>query len=221
MAARTRKSKPGCNDRVASRRAESLPRGDAKLVQIVDAAFADAALRSGNHLKCKPGCTQCCVGVFAISQLDAVRLQVGIRELNRCDPERAGRVKERAKASVKRLAADFPGDQRTGILHEDARSQRAFEDFANDEPCPALDPDTGLCDLYNTRPMTCRVFGPPVRTEGGLGVCELCFTEATEPEILRGEMIPDPDGLEDELLKKVERSLGVNGKTLVAYALLK
>ena len=33
---------------------------------------------------------------------------------------------------------------------------KAFADFGNDEPCPGLDPDTGGCDLYDARPMTCR-----------------------------------------------------------------
>lgn len=198
-----------------------LPALDSKLVQIVDAAFANAALRSGDHLKCRPGCTQCCVGVFAISQLDAVRLQAGMRELRERDKECAGRVKQRAKNSVKRLSADFPGNAVTGLLYKDVRSQSAFEDFANDEPCPALDPETGLCDLYASRPMTCRVFGPPVRTQGGLGVCELCFTEATEEDILRCEMIPDPDALEDRLMKKLGRAKEKREQTIVAYALLK
>jgi hypothetical protein len=55
-----------------------LPAGDHELVQILDAALADTARRSGEWLVCKPGCTQCCVGVFAINQLDAARLQQGL-----------------------------------------------------------------------------------------------------------------------------------------------
>ncbi|HUO59656.1 MAG TPA: YkgJ family cysteine cluster protein [Candidatus Acidoferrales bacterium] len=206
---------------ISPKLAQVPPRTDAKLVQIVDAAFADAAQRSGDHLKCRPGCTQCCVGVFAISQLDAARLTVGMRDLKKRNPERASRVRQRAEESIRRTAEEFPGNRCTGILAEDPQSQRAFDDFANDEPCPALDPNTGLCDLYSSRPMTCRVFGPPVRTEGGLGVCELCFTDANEEEVARCEMIADPDGLEDRLLKKLQESEGKRGQTIVAYALLR
>jgi Fe-S-cluster containining protein len=79
---------------------------------------------------------------------------------------------------------------------------RTFSDFANDEPCPALDPVTGNCELYESRPMTCRVFGPPVRSEDGLGVCELCFHGATNEEIAACEMKPDPDDLESGLLEE-------------------
>src|SRR5512142_745807 len=106
----------------------SLPARDKRLVQIVDAALADATRRSGKWLACRPGCTQCCVGVFPISKLDALRLQEGLRMLTREDPARAKRVAERAHQSVSRLAPEYPGDARTGILARDAGSQARFED---------------------------------------------------------------------------------------------
>jgi hypothetical protein len=40
---------------------------DRGLVQIVDSAMAEAARRSGDWLVCRPGCTQCCIGPFAIT----------------------------------------------------------------------------------------------------------------------------------------------------------
>jgi Fe-S-cluster containining protein len=192
-----------------------LPAGDQKLVQIVDAAFADAAQHSGKWLLCRPGCTQCCIGVFEINQLDALRLRQGMAELKKQDPKRAKRVQERARESVKRLENEFPGDVRTGVLAEDEEAQAAFEDFANDEPCPVLDPGSGTCDLYPHRPMTCRVFGPPIRSEGGLGVCELCFQGATDDEIGACEMQVDPDGLEE----KLRREMKDQSKTIVAWCL--
>ena len=195
-----------------------LPSGDQKLVQIVDAALADAARRSGEWLACKLGCTQCCVGVFAINQLDAVRLQHGLGELERAEPARAARVRERAQASIARLRAEFPGDPETGILDENDEAAERFEHFANDDPCPVLDPATGACDLYAWRPMTCRVFGPPVRSEDGLGVCELCYHGATDEQIAACEMKPDPDGLEAKLVNELEGS-GRGGRTIVAFAL--
>ena len=192
-----------------------LPAGDQKLVQIVDAAFADAAQRSGKWLLCRPGCTQCCIGVFEINQLDAMRLKQGMAELKKNDPQRAIRVRERARESVKRLRQEFPGDALTGVLGEDEDAQAVFEDFANDAPCPALDPESGTCDLYAHRPMTCRVFGPPIRSEGGLGVCELCFHGATPDEIASCEMRVDPGGLEAKLLQEMKDQ----SKTIVAWCL--
>lgn len=195
-----------------------LPKADAKLVQIVDAALADAARRSGDWLKCKPGCTQCCHGVFEVHLLDAARLQAGLRQLREKDPERAARVQARVDDAVRRLSAGFPGDPQTGLLDEAREAE--FEDFGNDEPCPVLDPASGTCDLYAWRPMTCRVFGPPIRDDrGGLGVCDLCFHGASAEEIARCEMVVDPEGLESQLLVEVEDAAGQAGYTVVAFAL--
>ncbi len=192
-------------------------RRDKKLVQIVDAALADTARRSGDWLACKPGCTQCCIGVFAINQLDAARLRRGLAMLHASAPERAEAIQRRASEAVSRLSVCFPGNSATGLLDEE-RSE-TFEEFGNDEPCPVLDPKTGLCELYDYRPMTCRVFGPPLRSDDGLGVCELCYHGASEEEIAACEMIPDPDDLESKLVAQVERDTGKRGNTIIAFSL--
>lgn len=193
--------------------------GDQKLIQIVDSALADATRRSKGWLVCRKGCTQCCIGVFAINQLDAARLQRGLAELAQHDPQRAAAVRQRAREAVARLSHDFPGDPATGLLGDTRKQRSRFESFANEEPCPALDPDEGTCDLYSTRPMTCRVFGPPVRTEDGLGTCELCYQGLSDEEVAACEMIPDPDDLESVLLNKIEQETGKRGSTIVAFAL--
>jgi Fe-S-cluster containining protein len=198
------------------------PSGDRALIQIVDAALVEAARISGEWLVCRPGCSQCCVGVFAINQLDAMRLKAGLADLERRDPQRAQRVRERARDSVKRLASIFPGDLVTGILSEESEAFAEFADseIGDNEPCPVLDPATGTCELYESRPMTCRVFGPPVRSEDGLGVCELCYHGATEEEIAECEMKPDPEYLETGLNEEVEAETGLRGETIVALCLL-
>ena len=200
----------------------SLPSADKKLIQIVDAALAEATRKSGAWLACRKGCTQCCHGPFPISQLDAARLRKGLADLEKNDPQRAAHVRRRAKDSVKRLAADFPGDIGTGILGDDEDARARFQDFADEEPCPALDPATGCCDLYSARPMTCRIFGPPVRSgeENGLGVCELCYQGATDEQIAACEMVPDPENLEEKLIAEIEKKTGKHGETIVAFCLI-
>lgn len=187
----------------------------------MDAALADATQRSGHWLVCRKGCYQCCVGAFAINQLDAARLKRGLGELETREPERAARIRERARKSLARIAADFPGNPVTGILAEDQESESRFLDFANHEPCPVLDPETGACELYEWRPLTCRVFGPPVRSgpENGLGVCELCFQGASPEEVAACEMQVDPDNVETTVLEQLEKETGARGKTIVAFCL--
>lgn len=205
---------------------QDLQSRDAQLVQITDVAFADAARRSGPHLVCRPGCTQCCHGAFAIHALDAWRLRRGMLELDAFDPARAQAVRERAEQYLHTYASSFPGNTQTGILGSSDAEKEAFEDFANEAACPALDPQSGLCDLYAARPMTCRVFGPPVRSfaeEGadeGFAVCELCFTEATEEEIAAAEMHP-PHEEEQALLETFEATKELLGdETIVAWCLI-
>ena len=165
--------------------------GDEALIRIVDAALAEAARKSGAWLACRPGCTECCMGPFPITQLDARRLREGLAEVERRDGQRAGRVRERARQAVAEAATD-------------------------DDPCPALDPSTGTCDLYAARPITCRVFGPPVRYGSeAVGVCELCFQGASDREIAACRVEVDP-----ELEYELEESTGVRGETLVAFALV-
>jgi Fe-S-cluster containining protein len=191
---------------------------DHALIQIVDAALAEVTRRSGKWLVCRPGCSQCCIGAFPINQLDARRLRLGLEELETTAPARALAIRARAQEAVVRLSPTFPGDPVTGLLR-DGDAAADFSDFANDEPCPVLDPVTGTCELYESRPITCRVFGPPVRSEDGLGVCELCFQGASDAEIAAHEMKPDPDDLESALLEKLERTTGDSGNTIIAFCL--
>jgi len=67
--------------------------------------------------------------------------------------------------------------------------------------------------------MTCRVFGTPVESEDGLGVCELCYHGASEAEIAACEMKPDPDNLEGDLLERIESNTEVRGNTIIAFCL--
>jgi Fe-S-cluster containining protein len=152
------------------------------------------------------------------------------------NPVRAEAITARAEKYLAEFGPGFPGDPVNGILGTSEEEQEAFEDFANEAACPALDPESGLCDLYDGRPMTCRVFGPPVRTmhqeiDGGqadgcmaegLAVCELCFNAATQQEIADAEMIV-PHAEEERLLAMLAAAQGatapVSGDTIIAYCL--
>src|SRR6185437_15769529 len=181
---------------------------DRDLIQIVDAALAEAARLAGPWLACRPGCTQCCIGPFPVTALDARRLREGLADLETRDPERAARVRLRARDSGARLRSDYPGDTVARVLEEDGAGE--------DEPCPVLDPDAGTCDLYAFRPITCRMFGPPVRFDGSsLAVCELCFEGASDAEIAACEVAIDPGNLEPALLAE----LADRNETIIAFAL--
>ncbi len=164
---------------------------DRKLVQIVDAALAEAVRKGGAWIACKPGCADCCLGPFPITQLDAQRLREGLAQLREADPDCAARVVERALMAVSAQECEH-------------------------DPCPALDPEFGTCDLYAARPLTCRTFGPALRWNSeAIGVCELCFTGASDEEIAACAVTLDDQGREAALLEQ----MGARRQTSVALAL--
>ena len=190
---------------------------DADLVQIAEAALADSYARAGDWMACKPGCHQCCIGVFPITSLDAARLR---EALAAAEPTTATHIRKRASEARARLSRDFPGDAATGELFTEPHHESAFDDFANDEPCPVLDPITGTCDLYAARPIPCRTFGPPMpNEEGGLAVCELCFVGAPEAEVARCAVDAHFLEVEAETVAEHEARTGSHGLTLIAFAL--
>jgi len=143
------------------------------------------------------------MGPFPISTRDAVRLREGLEALSVGDPARAARVYGRARQSVERILREYPDDPVLTVLE--------VEDAGKDEPCPALDPGTGACDLYAHRPVTCRTFGPAVSCGGeALAVCELCYQGATDEEIAACRVELDLNAIDEG-----------EAETIVAFALVK
>jgi Fe-S-cluster containining protein len=178
--------------------------------------MSEAARRSGDWLVCRPGCTQCCIGPFAITQLDALRLRQGLAALEAVDAARAKRVRIRAAEYARAAAPEYPGDTATGLLVDEDGFPAAMDDV----PCPALDPATGCCDLYAARPVTCRTFGPVTRIgPDSFGACELCYDGASDEQMTGCAVEVDSEGLERELLAALD-ACGAGGMTIVAYALV-
>lgn len=152
-----------------------------------------------------------------LSPLDTARLHAGMEALRASEPELAADVAHRADMWIVEHGPEFPGNLETGLLGDSADERERFESFANEAACPALDPATGRCDVYAWRPMTCRVFGPPVRMGDGaaLAHCDLNFVGAGEATVAACEM-PLAYDLEADLLEEIPSK----GETVVAFALV-
>ena len=126
---------------------------DRELIQIVDAAMAEAVRLAGAWVVCKPGCAECCLGPFPITQLDAWRLRQGLAQLERRDPLRAARVRRRARESVARMA-DFPGDLTTGMLDEDEEAEERFAALPQPASSPERARKKAKAPLTSSRPLS-------------------------------------------------------------------
>ena len=128
---------------------------------------ASAALLS--QLPCQAGCSQCCIGLFPITRLDARLVQEG---LSRLPTVQRGDIEGRARQQVTKLEAAYPRLKPSPSLEEwsDDEIDRLVNAF-HDTPCPALG-DNGLCLLYAHRPLTCRSMGIPSRQDAVVnGAC--------------------------------------------------
>lgn len=133
------------------------------------------------------------------------------------------RVRKRGAAAREKLGPFFPGDPETGVLTGSADEIELFEEWAHAEACPVLDPVTHTCDLYAHRPILCRTFGPPILNDpndrdAGVAICELCFTEATEDDILVAEMDSNFRAEQERAEANYEASHVDGGATIVAFA---
>ena len=201
---------------------EPLNAADDELVRLFDETMAEATRRAGPLFGCHPGHSRCCRGPFPINLLDAHRLKRGMEALAERDPSRAKAVRRRASRVVRRFTRGFPGDPDTGVLNGDEDAEADFCGRHSALMCPALDPATGRCDVYEWRPLACRSMGPPVRLAGtDLAPCPYCFGPASDEDIGRCRAIPDPEGRELALLEQLEARLGLSGDTLIAFALVR
>jgi len=189
---------------------------DRTLLAAVHEALSQGQRALADRLDFGRGCPRCCYGPFPINVLDARRLRRGLAELAAREPGRAAAVAARARAQAERFAPEFPG--RDGVLTEDDDAVEAFCARFAAEPCPALHGATGRCELYASRPIACRTFGPPVRIGSqDLPPCDWCFS-GTPEDASRATAVVDAEGREDALLTRIEDA-GARGDTVIALAL--
>jgi Fe-S-cluster containining protein len=197
-----------------------LERADAELLETLEADFAEARVRAGAWLACRPGCSDCCHGPFPITRLDVWRLHRGLDELTQSDPDRAAAVRQRAAACVAEMREGFSGDPSDGRLSQDESLLDAFFERHAALPCPALDPETRKCDLYRRRPVSCRTYGPPVRFGSETPPpCDLCFRGASTETVETCRVEPDREGSEQAILDHLEVAADGPWETLIAHAL--
>ena len=122
-------------------------------------------------LPCRLGCSRCCHGPFAITLLDQLELQQGLDTLPL--PIRDD-LRARAQSQVETMEQAFPRLHQSPYVDEwnDSDLDDLVTRFS-DLPCPALASD-GRCLVYASRPVTCRMMGLPVESEGiAHGACEV------------------------------------------------
>ena len=139
------------------------------LVRVAEDAFERVQSDYPKCVKCKIGCSDCCHALFDITLIEAIYInhhfkkqldaaaRVGIIEkANRVD-----RKIYKIKRNAYRAAA-------SGTKEDAVLSAMAEERIR----CPLLNKQE-ICDLYDFRPMTCRLYGIPTAIKGRGHTCGL------------------------------------------------
>jgi Fe-S-cluster containining protein len=119
-------------------------------------------------VRCEKQCSDCCFAVFDLSLIEAVYLNYRFFEdKDRKDQEaileRANIADRRAYRIKRNLNKMLTQGKQTEEEILASLSQERIE-------CPLLNQDS-LCDLYEYRPITCRVYGVPTAIHGAGHTC--------------------------------------------------
>ena len=132
------------------------------LVETAEKTFEKVGAEYSDCVKCKIGCSDCCYALFDISLIEACYIHhhfMNTLDQNTRDDliEKANHV-DRLICRIKRKAykAAAGGKQEAEVLSA-MTSERVR--------CPLLNRDK-KCDLYQYRPITCRLYGIPTAING-------------------------------------------------------
>lgn len=143
-----------------------------ELLETVDTWFSRCMETAGRHIRCRPGCSGCCRGLFDITLMDAALLRRGFELL----PEKArASALAKARARLDELQERWPGFGPPYLLNhlpDEEWTEMPEEDAT---PCPLLGGD-GRCLVYAWRPMTCRLHGLPNIDLSGESFSDACCT---------------------------------------------
>ena len=116
---------------------------------------------------CSLGCSDCCHAVFDLSLVEALNLNRKFRQAIAFGPRHSAIIE--AASDADRLAARKKRALYRTSKKGDAR--QVMEDAAHIRiRCPLLDAEDH-CQLYEHRPVTCRIYGVPAAIAGEAHVC--------------------------------------------------
>jgi Fe-S-cluster containining protein len=140
-----------------------------QLVMVADKAFERVQEQYPEHVRCKTTCSDCCHALFDLTLIEALYINHHFND--RFKGRRKELILERANVSdrkvykLKREAykAIQDGKQESEILFDLAKERVR---------CPLLSDDK-MCEMYEQRPITCRLYGIPTTTQGASHTCGL------------------------------------------------
>ena len=147
------------------------------LVETAEKAFHQVSTQFADCVKCKTGCSDCCYALFDITLVEAIYINHRFRHtLDEAKQEALvakANYADRQICKIKRNAfkAAAGGEKESKILSVMTEERVR---------CPLLNDDK-RCDLYQYRPITCRLYGIPTAINGAGQTCGMSGFEPGKP----------------------------------------
>lgn len=137
------------------------------LVSIVDGIFNKVKEEYPKEVFCREKCSDCCYAIFDIPIIEAIYINhkfnekfSGTRKMELID------TASKVDRSLFKMKRDAYLEVQNGADELDVLAKMSVERVR----CPLLGADN-LCVLYESRPITCRIYGIPTSTAGTSHIC--------------------------------------------------
>ena len=147
------------------------------LVNQIDKVFEKVRSEYPDCVTCKEGCADCCHAVFDLTLIEAIYINKKFLDL--VPFEKRDELLERANGVDRKLIKIKCDAQKA--LEEGKSEDKILEEMAAMRVrCPLLDAQN-LCELYDCRPITCRLYGIPAVIGDKAHGCSLSAFEPGKP----------------------------------------
>ena len=172
------------------------------LVSEVDKIFNAMQEAHKDCVRCKTYCSDCCYAVFDVTLIEAFYMNYHFNNALTRKERRA--IVKRAETADRQYYQIKQKLQKM-YIHQGKSPEDVLSRLAEERvPCPLLN-SKKLCDLYESRPITCRVYGIPTSIGGVTHICrESGFKEGTAyPTVNLDTMNDRLFQLSEELLQEM------------------
>ncbi|MBC2711350.1 MAG: YkgJ family cysteine cluster protein [Desulfosarcina sp.] len=140
------------------------------LVKQVDGVFESVRQQYSDCVNCKLECSDCCHALFDLSLVEA--LYINRRFLENVAGERKNEILDDANKADRKAFRMKRKAFKAVDAGEKSEEQVLLEMAAERIRCPLLNKEN-RCDLYESRPVTCRLYGIPTAIAGRGHTCGL------------------------------------------------
>lgn len=139
-------------------------------VDQLDGVFESVRQQYSDCVKCKLECSDCCHALFDLSLVEA--LYINAKFLETIDAEKKPEIMEDANKTDRQVYQLKRKAFKAVAAGEKTEEQVLLEMAAERIRCPLLNKEN-RCDLYASRPVTCRLYGIPTAIAGRGHTCGL------------------------------------------------